>query len=422
MSIPKIKKASPDYDCIVIGGGPAGTTVATIVSKAGFSVLLVEREMMPRSHVGESLMPACNTILKRLGLEMPLQEMGFLRKIGVQFVSDKGNESRPFLFREHDDRETSDSWHIQRDVFDKLLMDNARIAKVTVMQQARVQRVEFDSSGRAKGVSIILSKSETCSKTSRVVVDATGQQAVIANQLGLREFDAARRNAAVWTYYESKTDQFDHETVTIIAKLKKNLGWFWYIPLNKRQVSVGLVGERKHLFSAGRDIAKAFQWGVDQCPAIKGRLAKAKANIAEDFIAARDFAYQTKYSSGDGWLLVGDAKGFIDPVYSTGVFLALKSGELAGDAICHALQVNDTSAEMLAAWIPDYDRRVNWFHRLVDLFYDCDFHFGSFFADHPDQVSTLSNLLMGRIFEMELEPHELFKKITQWKRQQQPLS
>ena len=145
-------------------------------------------------------------------------------------------------------------------------------------------------------------------------------------------------------------------------------------------------------------------------------------NIAEDFIGARDFAYQTKYSSGDGWLLVGDAKGFIDPVYSTGVFLALKSGELAGDAICHALQVNDTSAEMLAAWIPDYDRRVNWFHRLVDLFYDCDFHFGSFFADHPDQVSTLSNLLMGRIFEMELEPHELFKKITQWKRQQQPLS
>jgi flavin-dependent dehydrogenase len=150
-------------------------------------------------------------------------------------------------------------------------------------------------------------------------------------------------------------------------------------------------------------------------------VAEAKANIAQDYLVARDFSYQSKRSSGDGWVLVGDAKGFIDPVYSTGVFLALRSGELAGDAICHALQVDDTSAEMLATWIPDYERRVNWLQQLVDLFYDGDFQFGSFFADHPDQVSTLSDLLMGRIYEIESQPHELFKKITQWKRQQQTL-
>ena len=421
MSMPEKIESPSDFDCIVIGGGPAGSTVATIVSQAGFSVLLVEREKMPRDHVGESLMPSCNSIIKRLGLSAQLQDMGFPKKIGVQFVSADGNESRPFLFREHDDRDTSDIWHIQRNVFDNLLLDNARTANVTVMEQTRVHCVEFDSSGRAKGISIIISGTETFSKTARVVVDATGQQAVIANQLGLREFDTARRNAAVWTYYESKTDQFDLNAVTIIAKLEKNAGWFWYIPLSRRQVSVGLVGERDHLFPSGRDIKQAFAWGLGQCPAIKDRLAEAKANIAQDYLVARDFSYQSKRSSGDGWVLVGDAKGFIDPVYSTGVFLALRSGELAGDAICHALQVDDTSAEMLATWIPDYERRVNWLQQLVDLFYDGDFQFGSFFADHPDQVSTLSDLLMGRIYEIESQPHELFKKITQWKRQQQTL-
>lgn len=406
----------PDrYDCIVIGAGPAGSTVATILARAGHSVVLIERDKMPREHVGESLMPATNSVLSRLGLEQAFAGSGFPRKVGVQFFSSVGKESRPFFFRAHDDRAESETWHVKREVFDQLLLDTARASGAEIWEETRVHRVLFDDQQRAEGVTILESDGQQRTVHSQVVVDATGQQSLIANQLGLKQLDSTRKNAAIWGYFQSPTAALDMKTVTIIAKTRDHDGWIWYIPLDEQQVSIGLVADRDRLFGNEQTPEQSFEWGLENCPAIRGRIEKHGLVPKEKMLIARDYSYHASSSCGQGWVLVGDAKGFIDPVYSTGVYLALRSGELAADAIIEGLKADDLGPAQLGCWVEDYDRRVAWLSKLVDLFYDDKFHFGSFFSDHPDQVGILSNLLMGRIYEMESGPNEFFAMTESWK-------
>jgi flavin-dependent dehydrogenase len=384
------------YDCVVVGGGPAGSTAAAIIAESGFSTLLVERDKMPRFHVGESLMPETYWTLKRLGLIEEMRNRGFVEKRSVQFVSHSGKESQPFFFRDHDPRECSQTWQVERAEFDQMLFENAASRGADCFDQTRVASVTF-SGDRASGVRITAVDGEARDIEAQVVVDATGQQALLANKLQLRKDDPKLRNAAIWAYYRNaRRDEGDNGGATIILHTEGKHSWFWFIPLSHGITSIGVVGASDYLLKGRGKPADVFEEELAKCPALGDRLAEATLEIPVR--VAKEFSYTTRKQAGDGWVLVGDAFGFIDPVYSSGVYFALKSGEMAADAIVEGLRCGDTSGERLGSWVEPFRSGTQWLRKLVDVYYTNEFSLGHFLRDHPNHRSNLTDLLIGRIF------------------------
>jgi flavin-dependent dehydrogenase len=381
----------PKYDCLVIGGGPAGATVATLVAEAGFRTLVLERDAEPRRRVGESLMPETYWTFERLGLLDALRGSEFPRKVGVQFVSASGTESQPFLFRTHDPRECSRTWHVERAKFDPLLLAAAAAKGAEIRRGVRVREVLFDGD-RAIGAAV---NDETIH--ARVVVDASGQQGVLAARMGLRKLNPDFRKAAIWGHFRgARRDVIDQGVMTLILRSEANDCWFWHIPLANDVVSIGLVGNAQELLRDRGTPDEVFDEEVANCAAIAERLAGAERVAGLDVV--KEFSYTTDRSAGDGWVFVGDAWGFIDPIYSSGVWFALKSGELAADAIVDGLQSGDTSAAQLGRWVPDFAQSTNWIRKLVRAFYSGQFRVGQFVKEHPQHHDNLVDLLIGRIF------------------------
>jgi flavin-dependent dehydrogenase len=384
------------YDCVVIGGGPGGSTAAALVAQAGYSTLLVEREKMPRFHVGESLMPETYWTLQRLGVLEQMKQSRFVPKLSVQFVTHTGKESQPFFFREHDPRECSQTWQVERADFDKLLFDNAAAKGADCFDETRVQSVLFDGS-RSQGVRLSRRGEEAVEIAARVVVDATGQQALVANSLRLRNDDPKLRNAAIWGYYRhARRDPGDNGGATIILHTQGKQSWFWFIPLSNEITSIGVVGANDYLLRGRGKPAEVYGEELAKCPALEERLVDAE--FLGEFRVAKEFTYTTRQQAGDGWVLVGDAFGFIDPIYSSGVYLALRSGELAADAIVEGLGRGDTSPAQLGCWIPEFQKGAAWIRKLVDAYYTPEFSFGHFLKDHPHYRGNLTDLLIGRVF------------------------
>jgi len=385
------------FDCVTIGGGPGGSTAAAIVAEAGYSTLLLERERFPRFHVGESLMPETYWTLQRLGVLDEMRKRSFPPKVGVQFVSSSSKESLPFYFEDHDARECSQTWHVERADFDNMLFKNAAAKGADCRDGSRV--LDVDLKGQ-DGATVAYQSSDGNQHTvqTRVVIDATGQQAMLANRLGLVEVNEKLKKAAIWTYFMGAERSEDpNRNTTIILHTEDKSCWFWYIPLSNDTVSVGLVGDHKNLLKGRGTPEEVFAQELARCPGVQRRIANAKR--VGDFNVAKEFSYTTKQHAGDGWVLVGDAFGFIDPVYSSGVYLALKSGEMAADAVVEGLKTNNLSAEQLGSWTPEFKSGMVWMRKLVHAFYTNEFSFGQFMKMHPEYAGNLTNLLIGRVFE-----------------------
>ena len=389
--------AEKQVDCAIIGAGPAGSTAAALIAEQGFSTLLLERDRFPRFHVGESLMPETYWTLRRLGILDQMKQQTFPYKVGVQFVSDSGKESTPFYFDQHDPRECSRTWHVERADFDHMLFKNAAAKGADCRDGSRVLDIQLHG---ADGASIIYQTDDGAKHdlATRVVIDATGQQAMLANRLGLKEIDARLKKASIWTYYRgaARSEDPDRNT-TIILHTNDRSCWFWYIPLSNDIVSVGVVGDHEYLLKDRGRPEQTFAEELAKCEAVQRRVAGAQRS--GDFHVAKEFSYATRQHAGDGWVLVGDAFGFIDPVYSSGVFLALKSGEMAADAVADGLRKGDLSAAQLGRWTRDFKAGIVWIRKLVDAFYTNEFSFGKFMKQHPEHAGNLTNLLIGRVFE-----------------------
>lgn len=384
------------YDCIVVGGGPAGCTTAAIVAQAGYSTLLLEREKVPRFHIGESLMPETYWTLQRLGVLEQMKSSSFVKKLSVQFVTHTGKESQPFFFKEHDPRECSQTWQVERADFDKMLFDNAAAKGAECHDQTRVLNAMFDGA-RAVGVRIQNEQGTSQDVHSRVVVDATGQNAMIANRLGIRVDDPKLKKAAIWGYYRNaRRDPGDNAGATIIMHTEQKASWFWFIPLSNDITSIGVVGDNDYLLKGRGRPAEIFEDELVKCPGMVDRLINAE--LTSEFRVAKEFSYTTRQQAGDGWVLVGDAFGFIDPIYSSGVYFALKTGEMAADAIVAGLEKDDTSQQQLSSWVPEFTDGARWIRRLVNAYYTDEFSFGRFLKEHPEHTSNLTDLLIGRIF------------------------
>jgi flavin-dependent dehydrogenase len=397
ISMAPVNQSPTHYEVVVIGGGPAGSTVATLLAQFGHRVLLLERSRFPRFHIGESLMPQTYWPLKRLGMLEKLRASHFPRKHSVQFVNEDGRASRPFYFSETNPHESAVTWQVRRSEFDQMLLENAEEAGVEVRQETRVVDVLFEGE-RAVAVRCQGPSGTQDEVPSQVVVDASGQSALIAGKLKLRKADPLLKKASVWTYYEgARRDPGIDEGATIVLRTKAKQGWFWYIPLPKDQVSVGVVSSASRLLGSQRQAEEIFKAEVVNCPAVQDRLAPGRR--VGPFYVTRDFSYRSSRCAGDGWMLVGDAFGFLDPVYSSGVLLALKSGELAADAIHEALVAGDTSGAKLGGWGASFTQGMNLLQKLVYAFYTHEFSFGDFLRANPHCRSNLIDLLVGDVFK-----------------------
>lgn len=384
-----------ETDVIVIGGGPAGATASTLIAQKGYRVRLFEREHFPRFHIGESLIPETYWVLQRLNMLPKMKASRFVHKHSVQFVSSKGKLSAPFYFYDNKPHECSQTWQVVRSEFDKMMLDNAREHGVRADEGARVLDV-IQEGDRVVGVRVQLENEGVREVRAKVVVDASGQSGLLMNKFKLRIWDPILNKGAVWTYWEGAyRDTGRDEGATIVLQTENKKGWFWYIPLHDNRVSVGVVAPFDYLFKGRGSHEQIYTEEVEKCQAVSERVATAKRITG--YFATRDYSYRSTRVSGPGWVVIGDAFGFLDPLYSSGVLLALKSGEMAADAITEGLANNDTSEAQLGKWGPTLNQGIDRMRRLVCEYYD-GFSFGAFVKANPHLTGKVTDLLIGDLF------------------------
>lgn len=385
---------------VVIGGGPSGATCSTLLAQHGLKVELFEREHFPRFHIGESLIPETYWVLQRLNMLDKMKASAFVKKHSVQFVSESGRVSEPFYFWDNKPHECSQTWQVLRSEFDTMMLNNAREHGVNAHEGVRVLEVLMDN-GRACGVRIQEENGAERIVRAEVVVDASGQSALISNRLKTRQVIPDLKKGAVWTYWKGAyRDQGRDEGATMVLQTKGKKGWFWYIPLHNNVVSVGVVSDFEYLFDGRGDHATIYREELEKCPECLRRVSMGEQ--CAGFYATKDYSYRSTEVSGNGWVLIGDAYGFLDPLYSSGVLLALRSGMVAADTIAEAFQKQDFSGAFLGKWGPDFNRGMDRMKRLVCEYYE-GLSFGRFVKNNPTLKGHLTDLLIGDLFEDKVD-------------------
>ncbi len=366
-------------DVVVIGGGPAGSTAATMLARAGWSVVLFEREQFPRQHIGESLLPASMPILEALGVMPAIQEAGFLKKWGATVVWGTSSEPWSWYFRETN-REYPHSYQVWRPQFDQILLENSRSAGVDVREGWRVVALTpqppLPTSGRGRdgppprvtGVRVQRPDGMAESWEARYVVDASGQEGLIGRALRLRETDEQFRNLALFAYFEGVECLPSPDETNILIESYED-GWTWVIPLHTGWTSVGFVMDSRK----GQEVIArlgpeaAFDVQLEMTAKTAGMLRGARRVAGPTVI--RDWSYVSTRVAGEGYVIAGDAACFIDPLFSTGVHLALSAGAMAAALVTSALKDPGIAEPAGRVYQELYYQQYGLFRELARLFY-----------------------------------------------------
>lgn len=401
---------SPSWDAVVIGAGPAGSSAAAILAEHGHRVLLLEREKFPRYHIGESLLPFTYQPLDRLGLIPKLKQSAFQKKYSVVFVSPNGRASQPFYFFTRYDRDTvAQTWQVLRSEFDQMLLDNARAKGVVVKEENTVTELLRDN-GRVVGVKAKDKRGGVTGYRAPITLDCTGKEAFAAVRQRWRVKDPFLNKVAVWTYYVgSKRETGIDEGQTTVAFVPEK-GWFWHIPMHNDLVSVGVVAEGRYLSRGGaRDPETMFQREIGENLWIKDHLSAGRQT--GPYYLTSEYSFHSRHCGCEGLLLVGDAFCFLDPVFSSGLMLALKSGVMAGEEVHNAIVEQDFSPARFAGYARALRRGVENMRKLVYAFYNPDFSFKQVIDTYPDAAGEITDCLSG---DVDKDFSALWRKISEF--------
>ncbi|HEX4085348.1 MAG TPA: NAD(P)/FAD-dependent oxidoreductase [Chthoniobacteraceae bacterium] len=352
-----------DYDVAIIGGGPAGSTAATLLARHGRKVVVLEREKFPRFHIGESLLPYSMTTFERLGVQDKLKTI-CMDKIGGEVSSACGTRKVRFYFRTGFRLEQTRSYQVKRSDFDKLLLDHAAEAGAEVREETPVEKADF-----APGCATVHLK-KGGALTARYVLDCSGRNAIIGNQFKLRKSYETLQKFSVFAHFENVPLR-DQEELNLTRLIRGGDYWFWMIAVHEDRVSVGVVTDTAKFRKLGKSPEEALEHFIQASPEMRERMAGAR-RVSEVY-AISDYSYHNISLTGDRWMLAGDAAGFIDPIFSTGVFLAILSGEQCADII-HTILDNPGKK---AALFRNYERGVlklmNKYIRFIHAWYRPEF-------------------------------------------------
>mgnify|MGYP001575630781 FL=1 len=405
-----------NYEVIVIGGGPAGSAAAALLAEKGHSVLVLEREKFPRYHIGESLLPFTFYPLQRLGRLPKMRQSAFIMKYSVQFGSPSGKASQPFYFFNRYDQDVAQTWQVLRAELDLMLLNNAREKGATVKEEVAVKDL-LKGGERVAGVRAQDKQGQMTEYRAPLTLDCSGREAFSAVRNRWRMGDPMLNKVAVWTYYQGakRDDGIDAGATTVAFVPEK--GWFWYIPLHNDLVSVGVVAEGKYLSREGvREPEQIFQREIRQNAWIEERLA-CGAQTGPYYITG-EYSFHSRYCAAEGLLLVGDAFCFLDPVFSSGLMFALKSGVLAADAVHEALAAGDFAPARFAQYGATLRQGVENMRKLVYAFYNPKFSFRELTDKYPEMAGEVTDCLSG---DVNKDFSRLFQAIGEFAEVPEPL-
>jgi len=401
-----------DFDFCVAGGGPAGSAAAISLAQRGHSVLLLEREKFPRFHIGESLLSTANEAFAKLGVAKRIEDAGFPEKWGARLLTHNGMSGRTVDFASVTEVMRAKTYQVPRAEFDRILIERAREAGADVREEQRVTGCEFMPDGVTIDFAAYAAdhnthataeepaprerESEPRRVNVRAIIDATGRFGLLARKFNLRSDEPLLTNVAVFSHYTGVPRLPDNRPNDIRIVARDDSGWFWVIPISAELTSVGVVLPQKLLLQMpAASNEERLERTIAETPVMRDLMSNA--NREWPVRVEKDFSYSAKAYAGDRWLLAGDAGSFLDPVFSTGVSVALESGIEAAAELDRAARENDFSAHNFAAFSKRQRRRYETFRDFVIGFYSPQFRDLFFNPSPPEHLfNAVVTVLAGR--------------------------